>query len=599
MTRTRPGCWLVLSGSLCASAGGQTLSFTEVGAEAGVDVVYSAAPGSPSILGEMSGGVAVGDFNADGWPDLFAPGGGLEPDRLLINRHDGTFADEAAAWGVDVLHRGAGVAVGDVDRNGYPDIFVVSYGELGEALDAFSSRLYLNNGPDAEGQCSFREVGELAGVHRVASSIDGTGACFGDYDLDGDLDLFVSAWINSPGGNRLFRNDGASEGGVPTFTDVTAAAGLISVTNLRGFTPRFVDMTGDRYPELLLTNDFGTSRYFESNGPGEGMSGGVTFTDKTASAGVVFDCNGMGAAVGDVDADGDLDWFMTNIYYPPPVDTCGNTLYVNDGGEGGGGGVSFTEMARETGVLDVGWGWGALMADLDHDGDLDIAATGGWFNYPARPAALYLNRLELGGGLAFENVAAQTGFSFVGDGRALVSLDYDRDGDLDLVTVDNGEALRLHRNDLAGPNANSITLRLVTRHNPCLASMGYGTRVVVRSGGREMLRVVDGAASYQGQSDLAVHVGIGAAAAADEVEIEWADGSRTLLTGVAAGEHTIVAYHAADLNQSGGVDYLDVFEFLVRFGAGDDGADLDGSGSLDVGDALRLLEEFARARACG
>ncbi len=595
MRLTRGGLWLGLIGAAPPAAVAQTLSFTEVGAQAVADALYLPAPGSPSILGEMSGGIAVADFNADGWPDLFAPGGGLAPDRLLINQHDGTFLDEASAWGVDAAHRGAGCAVGDVDRDGYPDLFVVSYGGLGGdggGLSAFASRLYLNNGPDAEGLCSFREVGTPAGVSRVATAIDGTGACFGDYDLDGDLDLFVSAWISGSGGNRLFRNDGVGEDGVPVFVDATGQAGLATGT-LRGFTPRLVDLTGDRYPELLLTNDFGTSRYFHNNG--RDSLGAVTFTDRTLEAGVVFDCNGMGAAVGDVDGDGDLDWFMTNIYYPPPSDTCGNTLYVNDGGAQ----VSFTEMARATGVLDVGWGWGAVMADVDNDGDLDIAATGGWTNYPARPADLYLNRSELGGGLAFDEVAAATGFGFVGQGRGLVTLDYDRDGDLDMAMVDNGGRLRLYRNDLQGPGAGSLSVRLVTRTNPCLAPMGFGTRVVVRAGGREMLRVVDGGGSYQSQSDLRVHVGLGGASVADEVEIAWADGSTTLLAGVAPGEIDVVAYHAADLDHNGRIDFLDVFEFLVRFGEGDAGADLDGSGTLDIGDVLRLLTDFERGRACG
>ncbi|MEZ6242686.1 MAG: CRTAC1 family protein [Phycisphaerales bacterium] len=584
--------WLALVWVLAPGVGAQTLSFTEVAAQAGANVPYLHASGSPSVLGEMSGGLAVGDFNMDGWPDLFAPGGGLAPDHLLINQHDGTFHDEAAAWGIVGPHRGAGCAVGDVDRNGYPDLFVVSYGPVGEGLSAFASRLYLNNGPDTEGLCSFREVAQTAGVNRVAAVTDGTGACFGDYDLDGDLDLFVCAWINTAGGNKLFRNDGVGPDGVPRFVDATSASGL-HTDNLRGFTPRFVDMTGDRYPELLLTDDFGTSRYFESNGLD--AQGVVTFTDKTAQAGIVFDCNGMGAAVGDVDGDGDLDWFMTNIYYPPPSDSCGNTLYVNDGGYP----VTFTEMARETGVLDVGWGWGAVMGDVDNDGDLDIAATGGYFNYPPRPADLYLNRSELGAGLDFDEVAAQTGFNFTGFGRALVTLDYDRDGDLDLAMVNNGSTMRLYRNNLngGGGGANSLTLLLETRHNPCLAPQGFGTRVVVRVGARVMVRVVDGGGSYEGQSDLRVHIGLGGATVAGEVELHWADGSVTRLTDVAAGEVEVVAYHEADLDHSGGLDYLDVYRFLALFALGDLGADLDGSGALDILDAMRLLEAFARG--CG
>ncbi len=114
-------------------------------------------------------------------------------------------------------------------------------------------------------------------MNRVSQVTDGMGAGFGDYDLDGDLDLFVSAWIDAPGGNRLFRNEGNDALGVPRFTDVKELVGL-ETDRLRGFTPRFVDMTGDRYPELLLTNDFGTSRYYEN-------VGGESFVDRTLEAG--------------------------------------------------------------------------------------------------------------------------------------------------------------------------------------------------------------------------------------------------------------------------------------------------------------------------
>ncbi len=562
-------------GDLCA----QTLTFTEVAGAAGVDGVYKCAQGYPGMHNLMVGGVAVGDFNNDDWPDLFAPSGGVEADRLYINQRDGTFRDEAQAWGIAQRRRSGGVAVGDVNKDGLDDIFLVSFGDASVDANPFQSRLFLNR--MTGGVRTFEEVGQAAGVARVAQVSDGMGACFGDYDLDGDLDLFVSAWFDTPGGNRLFRNEGNDSAGVPRFVDVTELVGL-DTEGLRGFTPRFVDMTGDRYPELLLTNDFGTSRYYENSGADP-----VMFTDRTVEAGVTHDCNGMGSSVGDVDGDGDLDWMMTNIYFPPPVDSCGNTLYLHERDEDGR--VTFVERARAVGVLDAGWGWGTELVDLDLDGDLDLLATGGWSSFPGTPARVYLNRSELGAGLVFDEVAGATGLDFIGQGRGLVTLDYDRDGDRDVVIVEGGGAMRLFRNGLDSPGS-AVSIDVVTWVNPCLAPGGLGTKIVARAGGRETVRVIDGAQTYLGSSETRVVLGLGAEAAFESIELTFADGSVRVLTDVAGGsEVEVIAWHRGDLDRSGGLDFGDVIEFLGLFAAGDPGADLNADTVLDAGDAIEMV----------
>ena len=567
-----------MGATLALPAHAQTLSFSEIGARAGVDGVFACADGYPGVHHQMVGGACVADFDNDGWPDLFAPSGGIEPDRLYINRRDGTFEDRAAAWGIDQRRRTGGVAVGDVDKDGWVDLFVVSYGDVPGAPGPTHSRLFLNRA--GEHGRVFVDVAAVAGVSRVSQVTDGMGACLGDYDLDGDLDLFVSAWIDAPGGNRLFRNDGVGVDGVPRFTDVTLLTGL-DTDGLRGFTPKLVDMTGDRYPELLLANDFGTSRYYEN-------VGGDAFVDRTADAGVTLDCNAMGASVGDIDGDGDLDWFITNIYFPPPSDSCGNTMYVHETDSRGR--VTFVERARELGVLDAGWGWGTELVDLDLDGDLDLLATGGWPSFPAVPARVYLNRSEIGGTLWFDEVAAASGLEFIGQGRGLVTLDHDLDGDRDVIIVDGAGAMRMYRNDLDMPDS-GVTLRLVTWINPCLAPGGIGARVVARAGERELVRVVDGSTTYLGASETSVLLGLGGAGAFDSVEITWSDGTRTSLGRVEGGQRLkVIAWHRADLDRSGSLDYADVIVFLTRYAAGDPGADLNGDESIDVSDALDLIE---------
>src|SRR5262245_16711778 len=211
-----------------SSALGQLL-FTEIAADVGMTAVH--APGSgfhtspvPDISFFLSSG-AVGDFNNDGWQDLFVIIGGAAPDKLFINNGDGTFTDQAAQWGIGIAHLGIGVAAGDYDRNGWLDLYVTSFGQPVGPPAVGKHRLYRNNGNG-----TFTEVATVSGVASTGAT-DGMGPAFGDYDLDGDLDLFIPGWLG--GGNRLFRNNGDG-----TFTQVTAAAG-VQASSVFGFSPRF------------------------------------------------------------------------------------------------------------------------------------------------------------------------------------------------------------------------------------------------------------------------------------------------------------------------------------------------------------------------
>lgn len=533
----------------------------------------------------MAGGVSVGDFNVDGWPDIFLPGLGSVPDMLFINQQDGTFEDQAALWGVDRLHMGQGSAVGDVNGDGLPDLYLMSFGPAGQQAQAGKALLYINQGADAMGNWSFSEEAVERGVNSVMTIVAGKGAAFGDIDLDGDLDLYAATWQFTPGadGNRLFENDGNGY-----FTDISDEALPDAPFVLRGFTPKVVDVTGDRYPDLLLTCDFATSRLYVNNGPD--LNGRITFRDETETAGITFDNNGMGAALNDFNGDGMLDWFMTNIHVSSA--NYYNTLYmgieVNEAGT-----PIYIDQAQVRGVGDNGWGWGVVSGDYNNDGDVDIIATNGWPQWPNEPTRYWNND----GAGNFNDISFITGLSFHIDGRGLVHLDYDRDGDLDLAFVDNGGPFRLYRNNLGlegRPFTHFLRLDLNTDLHPCLAPMGYGTRVIATYGGRDHLRVVDGASSYLGQSELTVHFGLENLESVDQVRIEWADGSVTIIEEPTIDQQsTVHAYHPVDMDRDGRFTFFDVSRMLTAYIAQDAAADFNDDGTIDIMDMMGFIERYS------
>ncbi|MFG0307363.1 MAG: FG-GAP repeat domain-containing protein, partial [Phycisphaerales bacterium JB040] len=244
-----------------------------------------------------TGGVA-GDFNNDGWADLFVLGGGDTRDALFINKgiNPATgrvwFQDQSSAWGVRLQHYGYAASAADYDNDGDLDLYVTSYGDPASGERNGQHKLYRNDLlPD--GSRVFTNVAEQAGVHlMLPGEVVGMGSAWGDPDLDGDLDLFVSGYPQDLAANRMFRNN--SDG---TFTDVTTAWGL-NFTGVSGFVPGFVDMSRNGRPDLLLVADTGTSCYFVNRGVNE--LGVPDFADRTGLVDDLTTANGMGSAVGDL-----------------------------------------------------------------------------------------------------------------------------------------------------------------------------------------------------------------------------------------------------------------------------------------------------------
>ncbi len=523
----------------------------------------------------MPAGIAVGDYDNDGLPDIFWASGGTEPDRLFMNNGNGTFTNEAAAWGIAVRHAACGACAGDYNDDGWIDIYVTSFGNSSNNQgEVGKNRLYRNNGDG-----TFTEVAASAGVAFTAQTFSsGYGCTFGDYDLDGDLDLCATAWYAPAVGNRLFRNNGDG-----TFTNVTDTAVVFpSVT--WGFQSRFADMDNDGWPELLVSADFHTSRYYHNKGDG-------SFEDLTLSSGTGLDQNGMGQCVGDFNHDGWLDWYVTSIFLdvPQPQSGEGNKLYMNQGGN------SFAETSKMAGVDDGGWGWGTVAVDLDNDTWLDLVEVNGRpLNAEHSGEQEYVWRSNGDG--TFTEEALQCGLTFKAEGKSCSYLDYDRDGRMDIAITFNADQNRLYRNETLA-SGNWLHLTFNTQNNPRIAPHGMGSRITATVGEQFYVAYVDGGPNFLGTSEICAHFGLGPARSIDTLTIEWPRGYTTVLHDVSVNQHLVIQSPSLhDLNADGIVDGGDLGLLLSTWGplgdSSDRKADANNDGIVDGGDLGLLLSKW-------
>lgn len=493
MTWLQTGLLITLLTTIPVMAGGNG-AFSDQTSSVQLSASYS-----PGNVHGFHGGGAVGDFNGDGWQDVFYPAGGNTPDKLFINNGDGTFTDQAAAWNIALAHRSTAAAVGDFDRDGRHDIYVTSLGPAANNQVGFH-KLYRNNGNG-----TFTDIAVAAGVNQSSAvGADGWGAAWGDYDLDGDLDLAVAGWSTNDG-NRLFRNDGNS-----TFTDVTTSAGLASLAGTNGFAPRFVDMDGDRYPEIIWIGDFASGHYYANNADG-------TFNDVTGSSNTNQDGTEMGMTVADWDEDGDFDFYVTTINT--------NNLYLNQGGN------TYTNVAPAAGVDNTGWGWATAAIDFNHDSLVDIVATAqGGRNYA------FVNTTVGGGPLQFSEVGTTNGLGISIDGRGLANFDYDNDGDQDVIVFPSAGSVKVMRNDLSGPDTNWLRIFLDRGTAVDIAPDGVGAVIEVHVAGRVLLGRIDGGSNYLSQSEMSAHFGLGDATTIDQVRVLWPNGAVSVFTNLTVND---------------------------------------------------------------
>ena len=516
------------------------VEFIDATAAAGITFRHvDGRTGEKYLIETLGSGALFFDFNADGALDLYVVNATHIPppvakdsaetqlprNTLYRNNADGTFTDITEKAGVGDTGYGVGCAAADINNDGYPEIYVTSYG---------SNTLYYNNGDG-----TFTDITEKAGV---GDKRWGTSCAFLDYDNDGDVDLYVvnymkfsveenrwwetrgirtycsptdqiagSHFVSEP--DILYRNDGDG-----TFTDVTEAAGISH--RALGLAVAVGDYDNNGYSDLHIANDMEADFLYHNNGDG-------TFTETADLTGTGYDGNGfpgsgMGSAFGDYDNDGYLDLVVSNASSLPVV------LYHNENA------AFFTDVSFTAGIGAVTlpyFKWAVEFFDYNNDGFLDLFVANGHLQenialfsdstYP-QSDLLFRNARQPDGTYCFTDASAAVGLAQLPKSvsRGAAFGDYDNDGDIDIFLNNSNQPATLLRNE--GGNSNHwLTIQPIgTQSN----ASGIGTKVVVKAGGLSLLREVRSGASYLSQSDLRVHFGLGENSEVDTLEIYWQSG---------------------------------------------------------------------------
>lgn len=509
--------------------------FKDIAKEAGL-TSWTHVMGTPEknfIIETNGSGVGLLDYDNDGWLDIYllngstydALSGKTTPPHaaLFHNNHDGTFTNVAAKAGVDNDRWGVGVAIGDYDNDGWPDIYVSNFGK---------NRLYHNNHDG-----TFTDVAEKAGVTLGNWS---TGATWGDYDGDGRLDLFVPGYIhydmaNQPAYGCQFRGEKVMCGprglkgepdhlfhnnGDGTFTDVSEKAGVSDKNGYYGLSSAFIDVNDDGKLDLVVADDSTPNYLYINKGDG-------TFEDDSYASGYALNENGretasMGIAIGDYRNNGLLDLYNTTF------SDDYNPLYRNDGGG------NFTDVSYQMGMAEPTipfLGWGDAFFDFDNDGWKDIIIANGhvypqvdhtsWgTTWKQRPLLFHnLNGKKFEEEPAVEGTALAT--LYVGRGLAVGDLFNDGKQDVVINVLDGHPALL---RDVSPDHHHWIEFKLIG--GPKSPRDAMGAKVFVTANGMRQRDDIFSGGSFASTHDPRLHFGLGTATKIDAVEVHWPDGAK-------------------------------------------------------------------------
>jgi hypothetical protein len=497
--------------------------FTLANSIAGVDHYF----GNTDLMG---GGSTFFDYNNDGHLDIYMAGG-TNQDALWENQGDGTFIDVSTAAGLSSTtgFHSFGAIAGDLENDGDRDLFIFTQ-------KGFNNYLYINNGDG-----TFTDITAAAGFSADVSW--STSASFGDYNLDGYLDLYVGNYVEtsaflydslgmaygfahdcSP--NWLYLNNGDM-----TFTEISSIVGGDDDGCVLATAWSDYDRDGD--PDMLIANDFGEwvvpNVLYKNRYPADFF---VRHTDRWSGM------YGMGIAVGDFDHDLDLDYYMTNI--------ARNRLYLNNGTG------NFNEGTAAAGIEDIyidttyTVGWGAVFADLDLDGWQDLLVSNGHI-----PALEFIandvnnnNRVfHNNGDGTFTDIAPTYGVDNTGFARGLACGDYDDDGDVDFIFnniesfyTSGSDPVLLYRNDqVSGNHYLKVQCQGVANNRD-----GIGAQLEIEVGGDSWLTEIGGGSSHASQNANVAHFGLGSNLMVDAIRVYWPGGGMQEVTGIAADQTILI-----------------------------------------------------------
>lgn len=484
---------------------------------------------------QMGGGSAWFDYDGDGDEDLIAVGGSLD-NKLYRNDGNGAFTDVTVAAGLGGIHGNTqGVVTGDVDNDGFREIFI-------STMWHEPNYFFHNNGDG-----TFTDVSVASGIG--LDSMWTSSAAFGDFDRDGWLDLYRGDYVwrgealldstGQPIGykhrcnpNSLFRNNGNG-----TFTNVGAQY-AVNDTGC-ALSVVFSDYDRDGWQDIMVANDFGA--WVKPNGLYHNQFP-LPYADVGASTGTDQAMYGMGIAVGDYDHDQDLDYYVTDI---------GAAAFFQQQDD-----HTFLDVAAQAGVLNdsvngaLGTGWGDAWIDYDNDTWQDLFISHGWIqlipifvNQQQDPDVMYRN---MGNG-TFQDVSLAVGVGDTNMGRGMAMADYDEDGDLDMfVNVVNNDSTpwdysQLYRNDYSGPNHYLQVALQGTYSN----RDAFGAMLVVSTAGQKWIHEVNGGSSHMSQHTSIAHFGTGADNSVDSLWILWPQGGVQLLTDIPVDQRITVVEDSA------------------------------------------------------
>ena len=596
------------------------------GASTGVNFVSKLLPDHKYAYLYHSGmtcsGLATGDLDGDGRPDLFLANGPRQ-NALYLQTGEGIHFEDVTDEACTALRGGedwaAGVAMADVDNDGDLDLYVCNY--------QANNKLFINLGPGDGKRVRFKEMAGPAGVAvKDASHV----AAFSDYDNDGDLDFYLlTNRIEDPNGglaklpvafnqpgiptllpgvsryydlwlvdrdnwgvepvgrpDYLFRNDGVNADGEVKFTDVSTQAGISGRGD--GLSSTWLDADLDGDCDLFVCNDFiSPDRFYINNGDG-------TFTNKIAESVPHTTWFSMGSNFGDLDNDGDFDLLVADMsatsHYKSKV-TMGamggmalkrangsspsqymrNALYLNEGK------TQFREAAFLAGLASSDWTWAIKMNDFDSDGLLDIFMTNGVPREMNHSDKVITKEMTVGkhlwefykdgeirkeqnmayrnlGGLEFSDVSTEWGLDHLGASYGAVSADFDLDGDLDLAVMNLEENVAIYRND--GPNGANISVKL---NGTTSNRFGVGATVKVEAGNKSWLRQMMPGTGYHSYDEPILHFGFGEVPKIDRMTVTWPGGAKQIVTDVALNKRIEVTENASSDNSNQSVTTKSMF----------------------------------------